>query len=210
MHTSTERNFYTRTRHINKDFKLETSENNGIRTFNWSADQVSEIHHEDNEPAWTVLDPFFTISTIADWEDVVNWSLPHYNKPETQNQELATVAARIERRNDTVEAKVGAALQWVQGEIRYFGIELGENSHNPSSADTTLSRRYGDCKDKTVLLIALLNKLGVNAQPALVNTRGYLRDPDYPYRQHAFNHVIVHLEVDGVSHFVDPLSLIHI
>ncbi len=204
MHTSIDQNMQVRTNDVSNDFALVETENNGIRTFSWSSDKVKELKYVEDEPAWTAIDPYFTLSTIEGWEDVVNWMLPHYSKPETQNKELADIAAMIERRHDTTEAKIGAALQWVQREVRYFGIELGTNSHNPSSADTTLNRRFGDCKDKTVLLIAILDKLGVDAQPALVDTDEYLRNDNYAYRIKAFNHVIVHLELDGKSHFIDP------
>ena len=47
---------------------------------------------------------------------------------------------------------------------------MGTNSHQPTPASETLALRYGDCKDKTVLLISLLKALGVEAHPALVNT----------------------------------------
>lgn len=204
LHTSINQNMVFRASDLHEEFALEETEENGVRSFKWSANQVAELNHVEDEPAWTAIAPYFTLSTIDGWDDIVNWMLPHYNTPDTQNKELIDIAAKIERRHDTTKAKIGAALQWVQNEIRYFGIELGTNSHNPSSADTTLSRRYGDCKDKTVLLIALLDKLGVAAQPALVNTKEYLRNEDYAYRLKAFNHVLVHVEHDGESHFIDP------
>ena len=103
-----------------------------------------------------------------------------------------------------MEAQIGAALRWVQEEVRYFGVELGKNSHWPSRPEQTLARRFGDCKDKALLLIALMKELGVVATPALVNTSRGLESANYPYRMHAFNHVIVHVELDGRSHFIDP------
>ena len=33
-----------------------------------------------------------------------------------------------------------------------------------------MERRFGDCKDKTLLLLSLLDALGIEAYPALVNT----------------------------------------
>ena len=42
--------------------------------------------------------------------------------------------------------------------------------YTPASTDITWSRRFGDCKGKTTLLLALLHGLGVEAEPALVST----------------------------------------
>ena len=59
----------------------------------------------------------------------------------------------------------------MQDDIRYLGIEMGRNSHEPHQPWETLEARWGDCKDKTLLLVALLRELGLEAYPALVNTR---------------------------------------
>ncbi|MFX8207373.1 transglutaminase domain-containing protein, partial [Acinetobacter baumannii] len=68
------------------------------------------------------------------------------------------------------EARLLAALRFVQREVRYLGIEMGANSHAPHPPETVLPRRYGDCKDKTLLTLTLLGRLGIPASPALVHT----------------------------------------
>jgi len=195
---------HVRKQDVAEDFKLHETENDGIRSYSWSKNNLRKLKYVEDEPEWTSIDPAFSISSVSDWSDIVSWSLPHYNKSDMQSDELIEVAQRIREQNDSTEEYIGAALQWVQNEIRYFGVELGENSHNPSHPDTTLSRRFGDCKDKAVLLISLLDELNIDAQPALVNTRDQLRREDFIYRLHAFNHVIVHVEHKGVSHWIDP------
>ena len=61
------------------------------------------------------------------------------------------------------------ALALVQEKVRYLLIEMNGGGYRPTNADVTWSRRYGDCKAKTVLLIALLRELGVAARPVLVS-----------------------------------------
>ncbi len=191
---------------IKDQFSLSESVANGIRTYSWNSTDPKELKDVENEPVWTEFDPAFSISSVGDWDDIVAWSLPHYNKPNMQSEQVKQIAREIKAEHKSEAAYIGAALQWVQDEIRYFGVELGENSHNPSHPDETLARRFGDCKDKALLLIAILDELDVKAQPALVNTRERLRRSDYIYRLHAFNHVIVHVERNGESHWIDPTS----
>ena len=65
-------------------------------------------------------------------------------------------------------------------------------------------RKYGDCKDKTVMLVALLNQLGVTAYPALVSTdlnSGFEKMLPSPG---VFDHVIVGIKYDDKYYFVDP------
>ncbi|GAB4122006.1 MAG: hypothetical protein Fur0014_21510 [Rubrivivax sp.] len=52
----------------------------------------------------------------------------------------------------TPEARASPALQWVQGEIRYWSVALGEGSHRPALPAEVVQHRWGDCKDKTLPL----------------------------------------------------------
>ncbi|HEY0513751.1 MAG TPA: DUF3857 domain-containing protein [Thermoanaerobaculia bacterium] len=60
-------------------------------------------------------------------------------------------------------------LARVGGEVRYTGIELGEGGLIPRKPAETLQRRFGDCKDKAVLLTALLRASDIPAYVALLN-----------------------------------------
>lgn len=55
------------------------------------------------------------------------------------------------------------ALDLVQQQVRYVYVGLGGGTYLPASADETWNRRYGDCKGKTALLLALLGELGIAA-----------------------------------------------
>ncbi|MEO1088257.1 MAG: hypothetical protein AAFY88_28845, partial [Acidobacteriota bacterium] len=104
--------------------------------------------------------------------------------------------------------RLAAARNWVQDEIRYFASVMGPHSHAPHAPADILARRYGDCKDKTSLLLHLLDRLGVEAWPALVNStsgRGLINRLPSPS---VFDHVIVAARLGDRKVFVDPtLSL---
>src|SRR4029079_8794757 len=72
---------------------------------------------------------------------------------------------------DPVE-RAEAALQLVEGQIRYVFVGLDGGNYLPARADDTWQRRFGDCKAKTVLLLALLRELGCQAEPALLDSKG--------------------------------------
>jgi transglutaminase-like putative cysteine protease len=60
-------------------------------------------------------------------------------------------------------------LARMSDEVRYTGIELGEGGLIPRKPAETLKRRFGDCKDKAVLLTALLRASDIPAYVALLN-----------------------------------------
>lgn len=186
------------------DVPLLVNEENGITEIIIDQRGIAEFDREDDVPSWHFDRGTIVFSDMADWRSVVDWMLPMYALPEASVPEVITIASVIKTSHEAPDAQIGAALRWVQEEVRYFGVELGKNSHWPSRPEETLQRRFGDCKDKALLLIAVLRELGVEASPALVNTNRGLEASNYPFRMHAFNHVIVHVLQNGESHFIDP------
>jgi hypothetical protein len=155
-------------------------------------------------PRW--YDPYGTVifTETADWSDVVQWALPIYQQALGANAEVKAIAQEIALKYPDPRQRVVQALRFVQSEIRYFGIELGTNSHQPSASAETLKRRYGDCKDKAVLFVSILDQLGIKSSPALVHTRKTRELKNYPAMVDVFNHVIVKVELDQKTYWLDP------
>ena len=57
-----------------------------------------------------------------------------------------------------------AALRLVQDQVRYVFVGLDGGNYTPASVADTWQRRYGDCKAKTVMLMALLREMGISAE----------------------------------------------
>jgi hypothetical protein len=99
---------------------------------------------------------------------------------------------------------VTGAIRFVQDEIRYLGIEIGRNSHQPRQPSLILEQRWGDCKEKSLLLSMLLRQLGLEADPALVSTRLRHRLGDRLPSPFAFDHVIVRVRDGASTYWIDP------
>ena len=96
-----------------------------------------------------------------------------------------------------------AALHLVQDKVRYLYLSASTGGYVPAAADETWSRRFGDCKGKTVLLLALLHGLGLDAIPVLVSTsEGDGLDAQVPTIGR-FNHVMVRLQLDGHFYWLE-------
>jgi len=191
-------------RSVNTDLQPRSTVNDGWRDLRWSRDQVPPFGIESDAPAWSDLYPRVEWSAFADWNTVARWSDGLYGGGAASSAPLREVIARIAAENVGAEARLLAALRFVQAEVRYTGIEAGAGSHRPRSPDLVLERRFGDCKDKTQLLIAMLAALDIEAKPALVYTDRLvdasvqLPHPGY------FDHVIVRTRVGGKDYWLDP------
>jgi tetratricopeptide (TPR) repeat protein len=144
-------------------------------------------------------------SDFNSWKAVSAAAYPLYEtaaKLEPSSPLLAEVA-RIRAASPDPKAQALAALKLVESQTRYFYVGLDAGGFTPAPADKTWSRRFGDCKGKTVLLLALLRQLGIKAEPALVDVvNGDGLDRRGP-RYRAFDYVIVRVEVAGQVYWLD-------
>lgn len=145
-------------------------------------------------------------SEFSDWADVVRWASTVFQVDNRIDGDLRAVLDTL-RAKPTEEERIVATLEFVQSEIRYFSVSLGESSHRPAAPSTVFQRRYGDCKDKSMLLIALLKELGVAARPVLLSPgTGRLVRKLLP-SANVFNHVIVEVTTGGRAYHLDPTRL---
>lgn len=169
----------------------------------WERDDPSVVEDEDDQPAWFDAYDVVQVTEFRSWAEVAQWGVALYQPDAASLAAIHDVAARIEREHSSQDDRITAAIRFVQDDIRYLGIEMGRNSHEPHQPKTTLAQRYGDCKDKTFLLCLLLHELGVDARPALVNTKWRRHLDDYLPSPFVFDHVIAQVRANGSTHWID-------
>ena len=148
-------------------------------------------------------------SEFADWGEVASVMAPLYDKAATLKPDSALNAeiARIKAASSDPEMQAAAALKLVQDQVRYVFLGMNDGGYVPANADVTWARRFGDCKGKTALLIALLRGLGIEAQPALVNSHGADGlDAQLPITL-MFDHVLVRTQIKGRTYWLDGTRL---
>jgi transglutaminase-like putative cysteine protease len=170
----------------------------------WYSKDVSGVNRDDSTPNWFNPYPRINLSEFQSWSDVVNWALPYYQNSQLNNPELKAKVEEWKKSSESPEQRTVAALRFVQDEIRYLGIELGRYSHQPTAPEKVFTRRIGDCKDKSLLLSSILNAMGIEASPALVNTRVRSALDSWQATPFAFDHVIVQTKMNGKTYWLDP------
>ncbi|WP_254083201.1 DUF2569 family protein [Dawidia cretensis] len=103
----------------------------------------------------------------------------------------------------TPEAYVEEVVRFVQDEVRYLGFETGMNSHMPHAPLTVYNQRFGDCKDKALLLTTLLNARGIEAYPMLVNTSDGAYVSDEGPSMYAFDHCVAQVKLNDSTFYID-------
>jgi transglutaminase-like putative cysteine protease len=168
-----------------------------------SYSNLRPIELEVNIPSWVTPYKYFTLSSYKSWKDVNIWAQGVFslqNKPD-----LDDVYNEVFTGNETIEQKISKLIDYVQDDIRYMGIQSGIGSIKPFSPEQVVKQRFGDCKDKSLLLVWLLKNIGVEkAYPALVNTVTQSEVDKYLVSNQIFNHCIVTYEYNNNTYWVDP------
>jgi len=111
--------------------------------------------------------------------------------------EITAKAQELVARAPDFFARLTNITEYIQKNIRYFIVERGIGGFQAHPAADIFRNRYGDCKDKTTLLISMLQAVGIPAYYVAVDSRRGVVDPDAPssYGDHMITAIEVPAEV---------------
>ena len=145
------------------------------------------------------------LSQYADWAELSRMMASLYQKAAAlaPGSALSAQVATIAAASSDPKMRTSAALRLVEEQTRYVFLGMNDGGLVPADAEATWSRRFGDCKGKTALLVAVLRALGIDAEPALVSTTfGDGMDARLP-TSGWFDHVIVRAQIAGKTYWLD-------
>lgn len=188
---------------IGCDSLMTVSDTGNYRQMEIKVENVPAFQLEDRMPSWRSPAKYFILSSFKSWKDVNNWAQKVFALQ--QEPDLSEVYSEIFTGSETTEQKINKIISFVQDDIRYMGIEAGIGSIKPFPPGDVVKKRFGDCKDKSLLLVWLLKKIGVDkAYPVLVNTNMQHELGRLLPSNEVFNHCIVTFEYDSNRYWVDP------
>lgn len=184
---------------------LEVRQQGGQSSVEVTREALQPILVPDDVPGRLRTPRRIEVSGYRDWSDIAVNLKPLYDRTR-QLEAGSPLHAEIERiraLSDDPAVRAAAALRLVQDQVRYVALMMGEGALTPASADDTWRRRFGDCKGKTTLLLALLDGLGIEAEPAAVSIQnGDGMNERLPMIS-AFDHVLVRARIGDTVYWLD-------
>ncbi len=176
----------------------------GLREWLLLLENSPPVYSENAIPAEVRVYPELQVSSFDSWGEVADWALRLY--PNRAPLPPDVLAARDEIRNTFVlpEKRASEALRFVQSNLRYLGLEMGNGAYQPRPPALVWRRKFGDCKDKALLLTLLLRQLDIEAWPALVHTGWCGGIETFLPSPFAFDHVIVCAAIGDRLYWLDP------
>jgi len=174
--------------------------------YTWEVKNPQPLELEPMMPDPSRALPQLHVSTLPSWQSVADlyWKLSKDRM--VANDEIKRITAEVTRGKSDPEQKAKAIFYYVEEKTRYVAKELGIGAIQPRPAALTCENRYGDCKDMTTLLVAMLTEAGVKAHPVLLraNSKALVRE-DLP-GLNAFNHAICLAEIGGKKFWLDATA----
>jgi transglutaminase-like putative cysteine protease len=147
------------------------------------------------DPPARTFTPWLGVSSVESWDSFAAWYRRIATGSDTIGPEVEALAATLAAAHPDRSSRIRAAYETVAA-LRYVAIELGVGAFRPRTPEQVWRQRFGDCKDKANLLVALLSRLGIEAEFALVN-RFDTTFTDHPSWQ--FNHALARVPANPAA-----------
>ena len=187
------------------NLKPNQEEKDGFLVYSWKFQNIPQIMPESNMPPQSEINPSILISTFNSWQEIYDWWSKLAQDKIKADAVIKNKVLGLTRQVSQDEAKIRAIYNFCAQKIRYVAVEYGQAGFEPHQAEDIFRNKYGDCKDKAILLVTMLRDAGFSAWPVLIGTKEcYNTQEDFPTS--LFNHVIVAVSVNARLVFLDPTA----
>ncbi len=131
------------------------------------------------------------IRSFSAWPDMGAWYADLSGPRRVPDEAVSQMARKLITDSPDSLSKIRALAEFAQKEIRYVSIRIGIGGFQPHFAASVLANRYGDCKDKSTLLAALLQAVGIDSHFIIIHTDRGGVNLRSPVSLGSFNHLIL-------------------
>jgi tetratricopeptide (TPR) repeat protein/transglutaminase-like putative cysteine protease len=198
------------------NYKPTLSDTPTERVYRWQSSQLAPTAGQkknallklDNNPTLGTNDdpalPHIAWTNFHTWQEVGAWYRSLEGSRTEPGDDIRAKVATLTAGKSTPDEKARAIYAYVSSQVRYIGVAFGIGRFQPHQAGDVLSNQYGDCKDKSTLLIAMLSAAGINADAVLIGA-GITFNSAVPSPA-SFNHAITLAHIDGKPVWLDSTA----
>ena len=172
---------------------LVAADVNGTQTWHWSIRDVAARPGEALAPSIDDRSPRLAVTTFPSYEALGQAYLARAETQAAITPDIQAMANEITSGVTDRRDQADTIYQWVSRNVRYVAVFLGFGGVVPHTAQDVMKARYGDCKDHTTLLQALLAAKGIKSDTVLVNADSRYWLPSAASPLAVFNHAITYI-----------------
>jgi len=176
----------------NVHFRRQEAQAHGRHVYTWATKDVQKLEGEPFAAAPNSLTVHIDVASPITWAQLARWYANLSAGRYAVNSTLESQLSERVKNTRTLEDSLRAVHRWVSQDFRYVSLSLGIGGYLPRLPAQVLETRYGDCKDKATLFIALARRMGVKANPVLLSSSGSA-DSTLPSMEQ-FDHMIAAID----------------
>lgn len=171
--------------------------------YRWEVKDMEALELRDipSHPQWGALAARMNVEwgdaavagTDNQWRAIGQWVTKLEADRPTPSPEITAQTQELIAGTPDFYTKLQRITDYIQKNIRYFIVMRGIGGLQANHAADIFRNRYGDCKDKTTLLISMLQVAGIHAFYVPVDDKRGVVDPNDPSLYG--NHMITAIEV---------------
>ena len=165
-------NYHPRIQEKNLRFKTQVTVAKGRRVYTWATQNVPRVEREPFAGSPDTVFSHIEMAGTTTWEDIARWYAGLAKDRFDVTPALEAKLTELVAGSKTLDDSLRAVHRWVAQDIRYVSLSLGIGGYQPRQPAAVLDTKYGDCKDKATLFIALARRMGVTAYPLLLSSSG--------------------------------------
>ena len=175
----------------------------GRARWQWKASALTSLEPEAAMLDVVSISPRFAVTSLKSFDQLGGFFATGVREKAIVTPEVQKLADEITADLKTPDEQAAAVYQWVNKNIRYLLIVLDRGGWVPHSTTEILRNGYGDCKDYTTLIHALLKAKGIESVPVLINADFGSWFPKVPVKNY-FNHAVLY--VPSLKLFADATA----
>jgi len=138
------------------------------------------------------------------WNDVGVFFRDISRQPTPSVAKTKELADKLLAKSVSLAGSLKVLFDFVADSVSYVALRIGSGDFIPHDCGRIIERRFGDCKDQSLLLSSLYKAAGIEAYPALISTYDYpglrLLHPWPSF----FDHAAVVVKADDEEYILDP------
>jgi len=182
-------------------FRTQSGKNTKI--YIWEGENIPALVREPGAPSPLDYGLSLVVSTFKDWKSLSAYGAKLNRGKIDYNSAMKKKVEELTKRAKTEREKIERIFHFVESKIRYMGSSMDVGTViEPHKATYTFEKKFGVCRDKSILMIAMLKIAGIEAEDVVINV-SRRTDPAIPSIY--FEHAIVAVKLkDGKVIYMDP------
>jgi len=181
----------------------------GNKTYLWEHKNIPQVLDEEDMPPMEEIAFNIWVTTMDSWKPFFHWWRKQVEDKTEPNEAIKKKVAELIQDLPSSRDRIEALFDYVKRTVRNVSINLGKSGYVPETAIGVFDNKYGDCKDKSTLLISMLKEAGICAYYVLIPTHdiaNLIKDFAHPFQ---FNHCIVAAVTKEGYQFLDTTAQDH-